>query len=274
MYGFCPLSSGSDGNAVYLETKKTKVLFDAGISFKKLKEKLDEIGVDIESLDAVIISHEHADHIKGLEMITKKLGIPVLCNSDTAKAICMHLSIRPKFKIFSTGEAFHFGDIEIHPFSIQHDTLDPVAFAVKFDDVKIGICTDLGFVTKLVSHHLKDCDYLYLEANHEEDMVHASARPMVYKQRVLGRQGHLSNLGCAKLIEEVHHKNLQCVYLAHLSSECNSHEMALKTVGGYLAKVGKEVELRIAFQDEVSKPVLFEEKKARKSTKLKDLPRA
>lgn len=269
MYGFCPLSSGSSGNSIFLGTKKTRLLFDVGISFKKLREKLAEIDVEIDTIDAVVISHEHADHIKALEMITKKLNIPVLCNSDTAKAICQTQEIRPKFKIFSTGESFHFGEVEIHPFSIQHDTLDPVAFVVNLDDIRIGICTDLGFVTKLVSHHLKDCDYLFLEANHEEEMVHSCARPMVYKQRVLSRQGHLSNRACAELIEQVHNPKLKRVYLAHLSSECNTPEVALRTVGSHLLKVKKEVELKIAFQDQVSEKVLFDEQDSKVSEKEK-----
>ena len=158
MKGFCPLASGSTGNAIYLGTNKAKVLFDVGISFKNLNKRLSEIGVAIEEIDAVIISHEHIDHIKGVEMIAKKTNIPFFCNSDTAKMICQGIDVRPKLKIFSTGEEFVFGDMEIHPFSIQHDTLDPVAFTIKFKEKKIGICTDLGFVTKLVKHRLLDCD--------------------------------------------------------------------------------------------------------------------
>lgn len=257
MKKFCPLASGSSGNAIYLGTEKVKVLFDVGISFKTLKERLDEIEVDIESIDAVVISHEHADHIKGLEMLTKKLGIPVFCNSDTAKMICQLIDVRPKMKIFSTGEDFTFGDLEIHPFSIQHDTLDPVAFAIKFAGIKIGICTDLGFATKLVENHLSGCDYLYLEANHDEDLVHACSRPLVYKQRVLSRQGHLSNRMAGELISKIHHLELKHVWLAHLSTECNNPDLAIKTVAEILAKQNKIVDLSVAHPDKISKSILF-----------------
>ncbi len=257
MKGFCPLASGSSGNVIYLGTSKTKVLFDVGISFKNLKERLAEIKVEIEEIDAVMITHEHIDHVRGLEMIAKKLDIPIFCNSDTAKAICQTIDIRPKFKIFSTGEGFTFGDLEIQPFSIQHDTLDPVAFTVVAEDKKFAICTDLGFATKLVEMHLKECDYIYLEANHEEDMVHSSSRPMVYKQRVLSRQGHLSNKAAGELLANVHHEGLKHVYLAHLSMECNNPTMALKTVTEILAKQNKLVEISIASPDVVSKPILF-----------------
>ncbi len=257
MKGFCPLASGSSGNVIYLGTDKTKVLFDVGITFKNIKEKLAEIEVEIEEIDAVMITHEHIDHVRGLEMIAKKLDIPIFCNSDTAKAICQMIDIRPKFKIFSTGESFTFRDLEIQPFSIQHDTLDPVAYTVLTNDKKISICTDLGFATKLVEMHLRDSDYIYLEANHEEEMVHASSRPLVYKQRVLSRQGHLSNKSAGELLASVHHEGLKHVYLAHLSSECNNPTVALQTVKGILAKQNKEVEISIAYADKVSKPILF-----------------
>ena len=189
---FCPLASGSKGNAIFLSTQTTRILIDAGISFKKIVERLSLLNVSVNDLDAVVITHEHSDHIKGLDTLCKKTKVPILANADTARAILQTLSIKPTFKIFSTGESFTFGDLEMHPFSIQHDTVDPVAFTIKADQVKFGVCADLGFVSSLVKTHLKECDYLYLESNHEPDMVHASPRSYVYKQRVLSRQGHLS----------------------------------------------------------------------------------
>lgn len=258
MKGICPLSSGSGGNLIFVGTGKTNILFDVGLSLKKINEKLAEIDLTINDIDAIVISHEHSDHIKGLEQIAKHTTIPVLCNGDTAKAICEAIDTRPNFMIFSTGEPFSFQDVTIQPFSIQHDTLDPVAFVISFDDLRIGICTDLGFASNLVAHHLQNCDYLYIEANHEESMVHACARPLIYKKRVLGRQGHLSNSACAELITKIHHKDLKHIYLAHLSSECNDPEVALKTVGDYMGKHGMSTPTSIAFQDKVSKKIEFE----------------
>lgn len=257
--GFCPLASGSSGNVSYLGTDKVKILFDAGISFKSLKERLSDIDVKIEEIDAVVISHEHTDHVKAVEMITKKTNIPIFCNSDTAKMLCQTMEVRPKLKIFSTGEEFTFGDVTIQPFSIQHDTVDPVAFTIVFKGIKIGICTDLGFATKLVKHHLLDCDYIILEANHDEELVHLSSRPMVYKQRVLSRQGHLSNTACGQLLSEVHSPKLKHVFLAHLSSECNKEELALQTVRDILKQEGKRVDMSIAYPDKVSRFISFEE---------------
>jgi phosphoribosyl 1,2-cyclic phosphodiesterase len=190
-------------------------------------------------------------------MLACKMGIPVFANSDTAKAIYSILKQTPKFKIFSTGETFDFGDLSIHPFSIQHDALDPVAFTIQHEGLKVGFCTDLGFATTLVKSQLQYCDYLYVEANHEPSMVHASARPMIYKQRVLSRQGHLSNAECAELLTSVLHGKLKHVHLAHLSSECNAPQLALKTVQNTLREQGREVEVAIAFQEEGGQKIYF-----------------
>jgi len=257
MLGFCPLASGSKGNCIYMGTPGAKILIDAGISAKAIRERLAAIGVTLEEIDAILITHEHTDHIKGLDVLGCKMGIPVFANSDTAKAIYGLLQVCPKFKIFSTGEAFEFGDLEIHPFSIQHDAVDPVAFTIRVGGLKIGFCADLGFATTLVTRHLSGCDYLYVEANHEPSMVHSSARSQVYKQRVLSRQGHLSNGECAQLIEQVYHPGLKHVHLAHLSSECNAPELALKIVGEKLQALQAKTEVSIAFQESISRSIVF-----------------
>lgn len=257
MHGFCPLASGSKGNSIYVGTKTTKILIDAGLSAKATKERLAAINVDLADIDAILITHEHSDHILGLKMLAYKMGIPILANSETAKGIVNCFHDIPKFKIFSTGETFEFGDMEIHPFSIQHDTLDPVAFTIKIENLKLGFCADLGFATTLVQTHLRHCDYLYLESNHEPSMVHASARPMVYKQRVLSRTGHLSNEACGQLLCEVAHPQLKHVHLAHLSSECNSPEKALSIVQSHLSSKGICLDLCVALQYSNSKPIHF-----------------
>lgn len=257
MKGFCPLASGSKGNSLYLGSDKTKILIDAGLSMKMTKARLEELNVDLGEISAILVTHEHSDHIQGLKMLALKLGIPVLANHETAKGIVESLGECPKFKIFSTGETFQFEDLEIHPFSIPHDTMDPVAFTIHTGSLKIGICADLGFSTSLVQSRLRDCDYLYLEANHEPSMVHASPRPMVYKQRVLGRSGHLSNEGCGNLLSQVYHPNLKHVHLAHLSSECNSPVTALQVISEILKKHGIEVNMSVAPQDRLSHAIQF-----------------
>jgi phosphoribosyl 1,2-cyclic phosphodiesterase len=254
MIGYCPLASGSRGNCIYFGTKKTKILVDAGISGAATKRKLEEIGVELGEIQAIVITHEHTDHIAGLSTLAFRYGIPVFANAETAKAICTALGSCPKFKIFTTGENFTRGDIMIHPFSVQHDTVDPVAFTLQVDGLKIGICTDLGFPTTLVRARLKDCDYLMVEANHEPSMVHASARPMIYKQRVLGRSGHLSNAECAELLAEVKGENLKHIHLAHLSQECNAEATALGVVKN---RIGEAVEISIAPQYQKGRMIEF-----------------
>lgn len=257
MKGFCPLASGSKGNCIYFGSGATKILIDAGLSGKATQERLAAINVDLADIDAILITHEHGDHIQGLRVLALKMGIPIFANAETAKGIVDFLHDCPKFKIFTTGETFAFGDLEIHPFTIQHDTLDPVAFTLRTGGIKVGICADLGFVTTLVEHQLQHCDYLYVEANHEPDLVRASSRPMIYKQRVLSRTGHLSNEACGQLLRHVHHPDLKHVHLAHLSAECNTPETARGVVTRILAEKYLSVKLSIAHQDLVSEAIHF-----------------
>lgn len=257
MKGFCPLASGSKGNCIYLGTDQTKILIDCGISGRAVKQRLEEINVDLADIDAILVTHEHHDHIQGLRVLAYRMGIPVFANNETAKGIVAQFHDCPKFKIFSTGETFEFGDLEIHPFSIQHDTMDPVAFTIKTGSLKLGFCTDLGHVTSLVRHQLQECDYLYLEANHQESMVHASPRPDVYKRRVLGKLGHLSNPKCGELLIDVWNDKLKHVHLAHLSEECNHPETAIQVVQTILKEKGITVPLSIAQQRTAGTPIRF-----------------
>lgn len=253
MSTFCPLASGSKGNCLYFSTERAKILIDAGLSLKATSSRLAEIGVDLSEIDAIFITHDHGDHIAGLKPLISKYSIPVFANHETAKGIIEQLDIMPKFKIFSTGETFEFLDLEIHPFSIPHDTFDPVAFTIHTGTHKYGICADLGHVTSGVKRNLQNCDHLYIEANHQVSMVHACSRPMVYKQRVLGKTGHLSNEACGQLLIEIAHDKLKHVHLAHLSSECNSPEVCLATITEMLDAKEIQLDLSIAHQDKISR---------------------
>ena len=257
MRGFCPLASGSKGNAIYFGSSQTKILIDAGLSAKSLQKKLQEIHVSLTDIDAILITHEHTDHIAGLNTLALRYQIPIFANHETAKGIVEYLGDCPKFKIFSTGETFEFMDLEIHPFSIPHDTLDPVAFTISTHDLKFGFCTDLGFATTLVKTSLKHADYLYLEANHEPALVHASSRPFIYKQRVLSRSGHLSNESAAEILTHIAHDGLKHVHLAHLSSECNTPEKALSVIHEILGRHGIHLELTVAPQHTISRAIVF-----------------
>lgn len=252
MVKIIPLASGSKGNSYYLETKKTKILIDAGLTAKELEKRLNEINRSLDQIEAVLVTHEHMDHVKGIKKLSESFNIPIFCNAETAKGIFDLTGLSDGFKIFSTDEAFEYKDLHIHPFSIQHDTLDPVAFRIHVQNLKLAFCTDLGVVTPLVQKQLEHLDFLVLESNHEPSMVLACARPNVYKDRVLSRQGHLSNDECIKTIEKCLHPGLKHIFLAHLSEECNNHTLALKK-----AKEAIQTDILIAHQDIVSSEVLF-----------------
>ena len=255
--GFCPLGSGSKGNSVFLRTAKTRVLIDAGLSALAIEQRLEELAVDIATIQAILVTHEHIDHIRAIAIFSEKYKIPVFANGETAKGICSVLQMRPRFKIFTTGEPFTFEDLLIDPFSIPHDAFDPVAFIIKIGILKIGFCTDLGHVTSCIRKKLEQCDYLYLEANHQISMVHACNRPMTYKQRVLGKLGHLSNEECASLLEAIAHPGLKHVYLAHLSSECNSPASLFQMIQTVCKKENLLPKLSIALQEKISHPIFF-----------------
>jgi len=266
MHGFCPLASGSKGNALYLGWKNTKLLIDMGISYRSAKLRLAKLGVDIASIDGALISHEHSDHVAGLEVLTKRENTKVLANKDTAEAIAEQMEIHSEFRIFSTGEQFDFGDLKILPFSVQHDTVDPVMFRIEMGEIVLGICTDLGIATSLVKEHLKGCHVLYLEANHEPSMVHACSRPVRYKQRVLGKQGHLSNDACLSLLQELIHDDLHHVYFGHLSEECNAPRHVLEKAREVLQ--GHSTSCSLALQARMSMALNWDDETIVRHTKM------
>lgn len=255
MQGFCPLASGSKGNCLYVGTSQTRLLIDIGISARAAEQRLAQIGVDPTTLSAILITHEHIDHIGGLTVFATRYNLPVFANTATARGIVTALQSKPRFKLFTTGESFSYGDLKILPFSIPHDTLDPVGFLLETPHYKLGVCTDLGHITAPLRTLLRHCNSLILESNHEPSMVHASRRPPIYKTRVLSKQGHLSNEQSSQFLLELHHPDLSHVHLAHLSQECNNPDLALKTARETLARAGKEVALSIAYQDRISTPI-------------------
>lgn len=255
---FCPLASGSKGNSLLLHSKQGNILFDAGISAKALSEKLESFSLSLDSIKAIVITHEHHDHIAGLKTLALRHSIPILANYATAEAIVESLGECPSFKIFTTGEQFEFLGMTFFPFSTLHDSIDPIGITVSVEGKKLGICTDLGFVTQTLRHHLEKSNILYIEANHQPELVHASSRPDLYKKRVLSRTGHLSNEEAARLIVDIAHPQLERVYLAHLSSECNTPETALRIVSGIVKQhISMQIDMSIAFQDIVSAPTFF-----------------
>ena len=231
----CILASGSSGNSIYVASEKTRILIDAGLSARQVALRLESIGVAPESIGGICVSHEHGDHISGLRVLQKRHGIPVYANAGTLDAIRR----QPKadeiaVKVFQTGSPFRIGDIDIEPFSVPHDAYEPVGFRLQCRETAIGIVTDLGMATGLVRDRLRGCHAIVVESNHDEDLLMEAERPWTLKQRIRSRQGHLSNTDAARLIAECATDALEQVFLFHLSSDCNTPEIALETVASQL----------------------------------------
>lgn len=255
-----PLSSGSKGNVTFIASKDTRLLIDVGLSFKQLVERLDAAQIDPGTIDAIILTHEHSDHIKGLEAFSKRYPVPVLCTHAMALHLRNEKGLKLPYKIFPRDEAFTYGTITIEPFSVSHDAVDPVMFVFQIQGLRIGHCTDLGFVSSLVAKKLKGVDVLLIESNHDVGMVHSSKRPDVYKRRVLSRVGHLSNEASCELVDYLSQDPLKVVYLGHLSEECNHPEKALLIHRERLLEKMDKLEYKIAYQDVISEPFFWEEK--------------
>jgi phosphoribosyl 1,2-cyclic phosphodiesterase len=224
----CLLASGSKGNSVFVEAGSSRVLVDAGLSARELLHRLAAIGAEGRDLDAILISHEHSDHVRGAGTLARKLKIPLLVTHSTCRAGSASIG-NTEIIEFESGCSFTFQDVMIDPFPITHDACDPVGFMIECDDGKIGIATDLGIATRLVAEKLKGCRALVLESNHDEEMLANGPYPWHLKQRIRSRHGHLSNSNSAALLDEIIHPGLEAVFLAHLSEVNNDPGIALDT---------------------------------------------
>lgn len=232
----CVLASGSSGNCIHVESAATALLIDAGISARETLRRMEAAGLDPAKLSAICVSHEHTDHVAGIAQLHKKLGLKLYANGDTARAIRGGETLA--WNLFTDGCPFRVGDVDVLPFPLPHDAYAPVGFVLACGPARLGIATDLGMPTQLARERLRGCQLLVLEANHDETLVHSSFRPWALKQRILGRQGHLSNETAAALLADIAGDTLQQVFLAHLSKECNQLDMALHVVRTHLATAG------------------------------------
>lgn len=230
----CLLASGSKGNSLFIETGGTKLLLDAGLSAIEILRRLQAIGVDGSEIDAVIISHEHQDHIRGAGALARKLKIPVILSYPTHKEAAGHFS-KTQVIEFESGYSFCFRDLAIDPFPITHDACDPVGFIIESSEGSMGIATDLGIATRLVVDKLQKCRMLILESNHDEEMLMNGPYPWHLKQRIRSRHGHLSNNDSAALLQEILHSGLEGVFLAHLSEVNNDPNLAYSAATSLLA---------------------------------------
>ncbi len=266
---FTILGSGSAGNCAYLETGETRILVDAGFSPRQIRTRLAAIGRTPENLSAILLTHEHSDHIAGLLGLADKFHIPVFCNRGTqdgtiwafkekwSKKTNLALENSNTFKskidwhLFETGADIEVGEVSISTFSIPHDAQDPVGFILQTPAGNIGFATDLGHVTKLVMERIRTANVLVLESNHDVKMLQeCPRRSWALKQRILGRHGHISNVTAAETVAQIMSAGLRQLYLAHLSRECNTPELAQHIMAEQLHQIGaRHVQLEIATQD-------------------------
>lgn len=244
------LGSGSGGNCAYIETSETRLLVDAGFSARQIRQRLASIGRTPESLTAILVTHEHGDHVQGLPLIAHRLGIPVYANRLTLDAVEFQQKVRYAGHVFETGASFDIGDIGVDTFSIPHDAQDPVGFLLRTDAGKIGFLTDLGHATRLVVDRVRSANVLMLETNYDIKLLQDDVRrPWSLKQRIMGRHGHLSNEAAAETIEQIVSENLQHLYLGHLSRDCNRPDLAHDVVGERLQRVGaSHVQIEVTSQ--------------------------
>lgn len=227
---FAVLGSGSGGNATVIEAAGTRVLVDAGLSARQITVRLAQMGISPDSLDAVLLTHEHGDHIRGLRVLMKSLRAPIYANPATAHVVREGLD-GAKWKIFESGARFSVGGLEIDSFPVPHDAVDPVGFVFRDSHRGFGLLSDSGHVTRLMIDRLRGIEGLFVEANYDDALLEADMkRPWSTKQRIASRHGHLSNAQTAALVAELHGCGLRRVVLGHLSRDCNRPDVAISAV--------------------------------------------
>lgn len=245
------LGSGSGGNSILVEAGSTRVLVDAGFSGRQIEARLAQVGVEPVALSAVVVTHEHGDHTRGVGVFARRHGTPVYITDVTRDRCAALFKGEELLNSYRAGYPFSIGDVEVLPFLTVHDAADPVAVAVVDGKTgcRVGIATDLGRATTGIRHALEGCHVLILEANHDEKLLRTAAYPWSVKDRIASSHGHLSNRAAAQLAVELHHPQMAAVILAHLSQEANAPELALEVVGKALRKHGFQGQLMAAHQD-------------------------
>lgn len=246
------------GNCLYVESDNTKLLIDAGVSLKKIEKGLDTIDVSPSSIDGILVTHEHSDHIQSLGNLSKKFNLPVFANSETFDAMPKQTDKISTENInkFKIKQKFSINDIEITPFSIPHDAANPCGFNISCNDDKISIATDIGHMTNEILKQLEGSKFVLLESNYDTEVLKLSKYPFSLKQRIAGPNGHLSNEIASKVINYLLHDNLKTAMLGHLSKESNFPELAYQTVVNELINSNSDVSklsLSVASRNEPSK---------------------
>jgi phosphoribosyl 1,2-cyclic phosphodiesterase len=255
MFSLTMLGSGSAGNSALIATDHCRLLVDGGLSARQLILRLAQCGIAPNELDGVLLTHEHGDHVCGLDVLCRKFHIPIFCNALTAEAVRYgSLGEHRQWRIFRTGSSFSICDITVESFPVPHDAVEPVGYTFHAGGNALGYVTDLGHATRLTIERLREVQTLVIETNHDEKLLQNDPhRPWPVKQRIQSRHGHLSNTAAAAVITQILSGKIARVVLGHLSQDCNSPALAAGTVRAELEKAGRsDIEIFCAAQREIS----------------------
>ena len=251
------IGSGSRGNSLLVESGDVRLLIDAGFSGRDLERRLAAVQVEPASISALLVTHDHGDHTRGMGVFARRWGTPLYLTAPTRAACARLLNGTERVHEYRSSEPVSFGTLVVEPFLTVHDAVDPVAVTVTETATgeKLGIATDLGRATATVRHALRGCDLLLLEANHDEILLRDGPYPWSVKARIGGSHGHLSNRAAAELAVDLYHAGLAAVVLAHLSDSANEPGLALDMVGVALERARYRGSLQVAPQDRPSEPI-------------------
>lgn len=256
---FCSLSSGSSGNCQFIATENVRILIDSGLSGKKVENFLESIDVKPNTIDYILVTHEHQDHTKGVGILSRRFNVPIYANSGTWIAMEKGLGKidEDNIKEFKTDEGFELKDLAILPFRVSHDSNEPVGFAFYHKNKKISYLTDTGCVSLQAKERIKNSNLLVIESNHDVEMLKVGKYPWFLKKRILGEEGHLSNDDAGRLISEIMSGKEESILLAHLSKDNNFPELAYQTVANIIGENGivanKDVSIDLTYRDKPTK---------------------
>ena len=252
----CSIASGSSGNCIFVASDQTNLLVDAGISGKRIENGLSNIDIKPDTIQGILVTHEHSDHVSGLGVMARRYHMSIYATYETVMALRRIKSLGEisdeLFHYVEPDKPFYINDILVEPFSTSHDASDPVCYTMEVDGEKVGVATDLGKYDDYIISKLDGSDLLMIEANHDTNMLLVGKYPYYLKQRILGDRGHLSNDSSADLISKLIGGKKQQIILAHLSKENNYEELAYETVLSELTRLGigsSELKLTVARRD-------------------------
>jgi len=250
--GISILGGGSRGNALLVHTPSCGILVDAGFSRKEILRRLDRLKIDAGIIKAILVTHEHGDHIDGCRVLSEHLKAPVYVSARTYEYVVRTRRDQwSQVQVFAPGTSFCCSDFQVAPFAVQHDAVEPVGFVINHDCYRIGIATDLGCINELVKQRLRDCTALVLESNYDQDMLRDSDRAIALKRRIMGRHGHLDNREAVAALPELLTQNTKALFFTHISSDCNRHDLVEKIATSKLHELGRQdIIFNVVLQDE------------------------